>query len=238
MQHAGFVVMAIVLLNRSAGAQQDQIQNVVAQPGAQPPPAGSNESAEPDQTATLQSQAPEWEFSLSAYAYIIPEEQDYLQTTFTADRGWLHFEVRHQYEDLDTFSAWIGCNFSFGDELVVDFTPIIGGVFGDTDGAGVGYEANFAWRQIILYTEGEYVFDSHDSSDDFFYSSTDLTWSFCDWLRAGAALQRSKIRADEDVEYEAGPMVGVTWKALDFSAYVLFPEEGDPTVVLGIAIEF
>lgn len=179
----------------------------------------------------------EWEFSLSASFYIIDEDDDYIQTTFTADHDWLHLEVRHQYEDLDTVSIWLGYNFSFGDKLTVDFTPMIGGVFGDTDGVAPGYEITLAWRQLELYTEGEFVFDAHDSGDNFFYAWTELTWSATDWLRFGAAMQRTKIR-EERTDYEFGPMVGLTWNALDFSAYLLYPEEGDPTIMLALEFGF
>ena len=180
---------------------------------------------------------PQWEFSLSAYTYVIPEDQDYVQTTFTADLDWLHLEARHQYEDLDTASLWVGFNVSCGDEITLDFTPMIGGVFGDTDGVAPGYEITLAWHEFELYTEGEYLFDADNSDDNFFYTWTELTFAPTDWLRAGAVLQRTKIR-EEDTEYEVGPMVGMTYKLLDFSAYVLFPEEGDPSVVLGVGLEF
>ena len=54
-----------------------------------------------------------------------------MQPTFTADRDWLHLEARYNYEALDTGSAWVGYNFSGGETLAWEFTPMIGGVFGD-----------------------------------------------------------------------------------------------------------
>jgi ABC-type transport system substrate-binding protein len=53
-----------------------------------------------------------WSFSASALSYIEPDSRNYVQPTFTADRGWLHLEARYNYEALDTGSAWVGCNFS------------------------------------------------------------------------------------------------------------------------------
>ena len=53
-----------------------------------------------------------WSFSASAYTYIVPDCREYVQPTFTADRGWLHLEARYNYESLETGSAWIGYNFS------------------------------------------------------------------------------------------------------------------------------
>jgi hypothetical protein len=178
-----------------------------------------------------------WTFSLSTYFYIVPDGRDYVQPTLAVDHDWLHLEARYNYEDLDTASLWLGYNFSFGEELTVDLTPMIGAVVGETDGVAPGYEITLAWRRLTLYTEGEFVFDAEGSEGDFFYSWSELTFSPCDWLRAGLAAQRTRIR-DEDSAIDIGPMAGVTWKRLDLSAYALFPEHGDPTIVFGLGIEF
>jgi hypothetical protein len=178
-----------------------------------------------------------WSISLSAYTYIVPDDRDYVQPTLSFDYDWLHLEARYNYEDFDTASLWVGYNFSFGEELTLDLTPMIGGVFGDTRGVAPGYEITLAWRNFELYTEGEFVFDADDSDDDFFYSWSELTYSPTDWLRAGIVAQRTKIR-EEDSDIQVGPMVGVTWESLDFNASLLFPQHGDPAIVLGFGIEF
>ena len=83
-----------------------------------------------------------WSFSASATTYIVPDDQDYVQPTFTADRGWLHLEARYNYENLETGSVWIGYNFSGGEKLEWEFTPMLGGVFGDTTGIAPGYKVS------------------------------------------------------------------------------------------------
>ena len=89
-----------------------------------------------------------------------PTTANYVQPTFTADRGWLHLEARYNYEALDTGSAWVGYNFSGGEKLAWEFTPMIGGVFGDTTGIAPGYKGSLSWWKLELYSEGEYVFDT------------------------------------------------------------------------------
>ena len=81
-----------------------------------------------------------WSFAASAYTYVVPDDHDYVQPTVTADRGWLHLEARYNYEALDTGSAWVGYNFSGGETLAWEFTPMIGGVFGDTTGIAPGLQ--------------------------------------------------------------------------------------------------
>ena len=101
-----------------------------------------------------------WSFSASAYTYIVPDDGNYVQPTFTADRGWLHLEARYNYEALDTGSAWVGYNFSGGEKLAWEFTPMLGGVFGDITGVAPGYKGSLSWWKLELYSEGEYVFDT------------------------------------------------------------------------------
>src|SRR4051812_47624056 len=86
-----------------------------------------------DSTATkappLPSETNHWSSSISLYTYVVPEDHNYVQPTITADYGWLHLEARYNYESRDTGSAWLGYNFSGGDALAWEFTPMLGGVF-------------------------------------------------------------------------------------------------------------
>src|SRR5262245_52578869 len=166
---------------------------------------------------------PAWSFSLSAYTYIVPDERDYVQPTFTADRDWLHLEARYNYENLDTGSAWLGYNFSGGKDLTYEFTPMIGGVFGDTNGVAPGYKVSLSYWKLELYTEGEYVFDTDEWSDSFFYTWSELTISPVDELRVGLVVQRTKAY-DTDFDIQRGFLVGVSLKQFDFTAYVFNPD--------------
>jgi len=111
-----------------------------------------------------------WSFSASASTYLVPHSRDYVQPTITADRGWLHLEARYNYEALDTGSAWVGYNLSGGDKLVWEITPMLGGVFGKSTGIAPGYKGSLSWWKLELYSEGEYVVDTGDSSASFFYN--------------------------------------------------------------------
>jgi len=186
--------------------------------------------------ATEPSESP-WSFSASAYTYIVPHAHEYVQPTFTADRDWLHLEARYNYEDQKTASTWIGCNFAGGEKLAWEFTPMIGGVFGDTTGAAPGYKGSITWRSFELYTEGEYVIDVGNVSNSFFYTWSELTFAPIEWLRFGIAAQRTHAyKSDRDIQH--GVMLGITYKKLDFTAYVFNPDESRPIVVLGIRAAF
>ena len=50
----------------------------------------------------------------------------------------LHLETRYNNEDLRTGSLWVGYNFAWGEKWQFEVTPMIGGVFGRTNGIAPG----------------------------------------------------------------------------------------------------
>src|SRR5262252_1982928 len=88
----------------------------------------SHVSAQAASNAPVLQQQEQWNFSASAYSYFPPDAEAYLQPTLTADRNWLHLEARYNYEALDTGSAWLGYNFSGGEKVTWEFTPMFGGI--------------------------------------------------------------------------------------------------------------
>jgi hypothetical protein len=178
-----------------------------------------------------------WAFSVTLYGYLVPDSRDYVQPTVTADRGWLHLEGRYNYEALDTGSAWIGYNFSGGNKLAWQLTPMLGGVFGDTDGIAPGYEGSLTWWKLELYSEGEYVVNTRDSAGSYFYNWSQLTISPWQWLQVGMVTQRTHAY-QTDRNIQRGLLVGVSYKALNFTTYVFNPDDSKPTLVLSCGVTF
>jgi hypothetical protein len=189
-------------------------------------------------TATPMAPAADpWSFSVSAYTYIVPDDREYVQPTLTADHDWLHLEARYNYEALDTGSAWIGYNFSGGNKLAWEFTPMLGGVFGDTTGIAPGYKGSLSWWKLELSSEGEYVFDTAHSSDSFFYNWSELSLSPVDWFRFGLVTQRTHLyQSDRDIQ--RGVLLGFTYKRVGVSGYLFNPDEPKPTFVFALALTF
>jgi len=178
-----------------------------------------------------------WSFSVSAYTYIVPDSREYVQPTLMADRGRLHLEARYNYEGLDTGSAWIGCNFSVGEKLSFEFTPMLGGVFGDITGVAPGYKCTLGWRKLELYSEGEYVFDTGDSSASFFYTWSELTLAPTDWFRFGLVVQRTKLY-NTDFDIQRGLLIGFARERANLIACIFNLDTSRPTVVLGVGLSF
>lgn len=178
-----------------------------------------------------------WAFSASVSGYLVPNGRDYAQPTITADRDWLHLEARYNNEALDTGSVWVGYNFSVGDKLSLDFTPMLGGVFGDLTGIAPGYEFTLSYWKLELYSEGEYVFDTRDSSGNFFYTWSELSLAPVDWFRFGLVIQRTQAY-QTDLDIQRGFLMGLTYKQWDFTTYLFNPDQDEPSVVLTLAFNF
>jgi hypothetical protein len=188
-------------------------------------------------TITEEVNSKAWFFSASAYTYIVPDSREYVQPTFSADHDWLHLEARYNYENLETASAWIGYNFSGGKKLAWEFTPMLGGVFGNTTGIAPGYKGSLSWWKLELYSEGEFAIDTGDSSSSFFYTWSELTCSPTDWFRFGLVAQRTRLH-QSDLDIQRGFLVGFSYKNVDFTTYIFNVGWTDPTVVLALGVEF
>jgi hypothetical protein len=214
------MAIAIALLNHAVFAQA---------PTNVPISAATNTPPEEDEEA--------WSFSASASTYFVPDDREYVQPTFTADRNWLHLEARYNYEALDTGSAWVGYNFSGGETVAWELTPMIGGVFGDTTGIAPGYKGSLSWRKLEIYSEGELVFDTGSSSDSFFYNWSEVTLAPVESFRFGLVTQRTRLyKTDRDIQ--RGVLAGFSFKNVSLTGYVFNPDEDKVTVVFAVAVTF
>jgi hypothetical protein len=186
---------------------------------------------------TQESDEKAWSFSASAYTYILPDDRNYVQPSLAADRGWLHLGARYNYEDLETGSVWLGYNFGGGKKLSWEFTPMLGGVVGNTAGVAPGYMFSLGYWKLELASEGEFVIDARDTAESFFYNWSELSVSPVDWFRAGAVIQRTKVY-QTDFDVQRGLLAGFSYKNVYFTTYVFNPDASRPIVVLAVDLTF
>ena len=195
--------------------------------------AGTNAPSEGD----TEKNAPKWEFSLSTFTYLDQHARDYANPIFTADRDWLHFEARYNYEELKTGSVWLGWNFRTGKKMTFEVTPMLGGVFGDITGIAPGYTIVVGYGTIELSTQGEYFFDAGTSSGNFFYSWSELSASPADWFRVGIVVERTQASGTSS-DVRRGPLVGFKYKEVEVTTYWLAPGSDEATFVFGVTFNF
>jgi hypothetical protein len=183
-------------------------------------------------------QSAPWSFGAAVYTYLLPDEDNYAQPTVAADcECGLHLEARYNYENLETGSVWAGYTFAGGHALAWEVTPLLGGVFGETTGIAPGYKASVNWRRLEGYSEGEYVFDTGETTDSFFYNWSELTIAPVEWLRAGLVTQRTRVyRSDRDIQ--RGLLVGATYQKLDVTTSLFNPDDSQPTVVVAVTVNW
>ncbi len=190
----------------------------------------------PNPTPTDTNAEP-WEYSLTVDGYIIAGEDGYASPTFTADHKWLHLEARYNYENIRTASLWAGYNFSWGKTWQFAVTPMIGGVFGLTNGIAPGCEASVEWKKLTLSIDNEYVFDTTTKSGNFYYTWPQFTYQALDWLKIGLVAERTRAFQTK-LDVQRGFFVGFTRKKLEFTTYVFNPGFTDTSVVLEVGASF
>jgi hypothetical protein len=170
-----------------------------------------------------QEKAPGWAFSATGYYYSPRNQGDYLSVIATAERGPLLLETRYNYEALDTGSLFAGWKFSGGEALTYELTPILGVVFGQTQGVAPGFKASLAYGIVDYYVEAEYLRDSKVHEDSFTYAWTELGFSPAKWLRFGLVGQRTRVY-HTDRDFQRGPFAQLIAGKVTLGAYVFNPD--------------
>jgi hypothetical protein len=89
----------------------------------------------------------------------------------------------------------------------------------------------------LLSSQSEYFVDPSDSSGNYFYTWSELSWSPLEWLRIGYAAQRTKAYKS-DLDIQRGFLAGVSYRRVEFTTYVFNLGWTDPTIVLAMSFSF
>jgi len=174
--------------------------------------------------------------AVSVYVYFPPDAGNFLQPTLTADHEWVHLEARYNYEERDTGSVWLGYNLSGGRQLEWTFSPMLGAVFGKLSGVAPGYRGSLSWQALELYSEGEYVIDTANSSASYFYNWSELSLGMFDRLRIGVVVQHTHVYQSKR-EIQRGVLAGFSYQRVDLTGYFLNPDHA-PTVVIALSVSW
>ena len=184
----------------------------------------------------LPSDSSVWQFNASANFYFI-QDDFFVLPVFIADKNKLHLEARYNYEDRETFSGWVGYNFTGGNAFEYTITPMVGGVVGLSNGMAPGIEVTLGFNGFELYSEAEQYFDFETSANHFFYMWTDLTYSPNDWLWFGLSGQRTRVY-QTDLDIQRGLLIGAGLKQWELTTYLYNIASDDPFVMVAISKGF
>lgn len=178
-----------------------------------------------------------WEFGITAYPTFVRGGENYTSAIAVADRGPLHLEARYNYESVGARSAFVGWTFSGGESLTWELTPLLGGAWGTTRAFVPALEGSLGWRQFDFYLEGEYVRDSGEQTDSYWYAWTELGFRPAEWLRFGVAGQRTRAYGGER-DIQRGPFAQLTWRSVTVGGYWFNPGSSDQVFVGSIGATF
>jgi hypothetical protein len=179
-----------------------------------------------------------WDFNVALSGYYLPDGGSYASPTATVDHDKLHLEARYNYEGQRTGSLWAGYNFSVGDKLELDATPMIGGVFGRVNGIAPGLEATLTYKKRLqFYSANEYIFDTDTKAGNFFYTWTQLTYAPTSWFSGGYVLQRTRAY-HSTLDIQRGITVEFTRSDVTFSTQIFNINEPNPSYVFALGYSF
>jgi hypothetical protein len=178
-----------------------------------------------------------WAFAVTAYPTVVRGGENYTSGIATADRGPLHLEARVNYESIGARSAFVGWNFSGGDTITWELTPLLGGAWGTTQAFVPGLEATLGWKTFDFYVEAEIVRSRREQTDSYVYAWSELGWRPVEWLRVGLAGQRTNIYGGER-SFQRGPFAQVTWGPVTVGGYWFNPGSAAQIFVGSIGVAF
>ena len=194
---------------------------------------GGNDSSQ----ASVDTVSSAWRFEADIYYYVLPHEKNTSTLIGYADHKSLHLEARYNYEDVKTASLFVGYSFEAGHKLKLTITPMIGSVFGNTNGFVSGLEASLKWKKLDFYTESEYVFDLAGKENDFFYSWTELAITPFTNFRTGISGSRTRL-FHSTLEVQKGLFMEYSFWKLTAGVHYFNPFSDEYFVIATLAFEF
>ena len=176
-----------------------------------------------------------WDFVATGYWNSPKSADDFASGIFTADRGALHLEARANYEAVHAQSAFVGWSFSWGDEVKLEATPIVGGVTGTARGPIAGLEATLSAGRFDYYLEAEHVRDREGGTYN--YAWAELGFKPAEWARLGVVGQRTRVYGSER-ETQRGGFVQLVKDRWTLGLYWFNPGSSEQVVIGALGVAF
>ena len=173
--------------------------------------------------------------SATGYGYVVPDAPNYLMGVASGDLAWLHVEGRYNYEALRTGSAFGGVNLGWGQQLRLNLTPMVGGVFGRLDGIAPALRFRINWWRVDLFSESEVVIPFGSGSRAFYYNWSELGISPFLGIRVGGAVQRNLV-FQTSLDFQRGLFAGLGLGPFSFTFYEFNWGWLSPTFVFALGL--
>lgn len=160
-----------------------------------------------------------WSATFSLNNYIFAD--DYIiMPVVQAGVNRLHLEARYNYEDLRTASFFGGYDFTIGEDVTLDITPMLGIAFGQSAGIIPAVELTLACGAFSLYNESEFLVSAQGREESFFYSWSEFTYAPLPWLNLGLVATRTRLYKT-DLDLQRGIGAGIAQERFGITGYLM-----------------
>lgn len=146
-------------------------------------------------------------------------------------------EGRYNYEELETFSFYVGKTFSQKNKLSYEVTPLLGGAIGNFNGLSTGVNIDLDYSSFFLSLQSQYSFSTDQRTNNFFFNWSELVYQPLHWLYGGIAIQHTHLYHTK-TSYESGILVGLLYRNLTVPVYSFSPFNQKRYFMVGLTIEW
>ena len=120
--------------------------------------------------------------------------------------------------------------------MVIGATPVVGFVFGNTDGIAPGLLLDLTYGKFDFYSESEYVIDYARSENNFFYTWTELAVTPGENVRIGLSANRTRL-FQTDLEIQRGVFAQYSYKKLTAGVHYFNPFTSDYFFIASLSFQ-
>jgi len=155
---------------------------------------------------------------------------------FQNNKKW-YAEGRYNYEDLKTFSFYIGKTFSKERTISYSVTPLLGGAVGSFNGFSTGMNIDLDYNNFFFSLQSQYSFSTDQRINSFFYHWSELAYQPLEWLYGGISFQQTRLYKTQTI-LEPGILIGFSFRNLAIPVYTFAPFNNNRYFMVGLNIEW
>lgn len=171
--------------------------------------------------------------------HIVGNNRNYIPMSiahFQNEKKW-YAEGRYNYEELKTFSFYVGKTFSKKKDFSYSLTPLLGGALGNFNGVSTGINMDLDYSNFFFSLQTQYSLSTDRRTENFFYNWSELAYQPLNWIYGGVSVQQTQLYNTETV-FEPGFLVGFCFKNLTIPLYTFAPFKKSRYYMLGLTVEW
>lgn len=153
---------------------------------------------------------------------------------YQAKKGF-YTELRYNYEEVNTFSIYMGKTFLMGAKKYLSITPMLGWSAGEFKGVTLACRSAIELNDFFVSTEAQYSKSLHTTNSSFMFSWTEAGVSFGKNFFTGLSLQTTMEKDIKSIE--PGFLMGFERGKLCVPVYFFNPFTSSSYFIIGINYE-